>query len=186
MKVDTQEKLSFNTILLHWVVGIMMIGLIATGVYMEENEAFAIYPWHKSFGMVIVLFVVLRVLWRIKNGWPLPVSDYTSFEKILSRIVHYVLIIGSVLMPMSGFIMSALGGHGVELFGLELVARNPDPANPKEVIALNESLADFGQNMHGLGGKLLIIAVLLHIVGAFKHHLVDKDGTLRRILGTNV
>ena len=82
--------------------------------------------------------------------------------------------------------MSAMGGHGVALFGIELVARNPDPINPKEVIALNAGIAKFAHTFHGLGGNILIAGVVLHIVGAFKHHIMDKDGTLRRILGAEV
>lgn len=186
MKLDTPSKLSPNTLLLHWIVAIMMIVLLGSGIYMEENEAFALYPWHKSFGVLITAFVMLRVLWRIKNGWPTPVSDYSSIEKLLSKVVHYLLIIGTVLMPISGFMMSAMGGHGVDFFGLELVARNPDPANPKEVIALNGTLAGIGHRMHGLGGNLIIAGVALHIVGALKHHMIDKDGTLRRMLGASV
>lgn len=186
MKLDTREKLSSTTVALHWVVGLMMIVLLATGVYMEQTEAYGLYPWHKSFGVVIGLFVVLRVLWRIKNGWPQHVGDYTSIEKLLSKVVHYVLIVGTILMPISGFMMSAMGGHGVELFGLELVAHNPDPADPMEVIPLNATLAGLGHSVHFYAGYAVIAAVVLHVVGAYKHHLVDKDGTLRRMLGASV
>lgn len=186
MKLDTHSQLSANTLALHWIVGVMMIVLLATGIYMEENEVFALYPWHKSFGVLIALFVVLRVIWRIKNGWLSHVSDYTSIEKLLSKVVHYVLIIGTVLMPISGFIMSALGGHGVDFFGMELVARNPDPADSQEVIALNGPLAGIAHNMHHYAGIAILVGVILHVIGAFKHHIIDKDGTLRRMLGARV
>ena len=186
MKLDTHNKLSINTLFLHWLVGIMMIALLATGIYMEENEVFALYPWHKSFGVLIITFVLLRVYWRIKNGWLSPVSEYSTIEKKLSKIVHYTLIIGTVLMPISGFIMSSAGGHGVSFFAIELVARNPDPANIKEVIAHNAAIADFAHGMHGIVGKVILFAVILHVIGAFKHHIIDKDGTLRRMLGSQI
>jgi len=186
MKLDTQSQLSTNTLALHWIVGIMMIGLLATGIYMEENEVFVLYPWHKSFGVLITAFVVLRVIWRIRNGWPSPVRNYAKIEKVLSKIIHYVLIIGTVLMPISGFVMSAMGGHGVDFFGMELVARNPDPADPNEVIALNGTLAGMAHNMHKFAGIAIIVAVVIHLVGALKHHIFDKDGTLRRMLGATV
>lgn len=186
MKLDSHSKLSTTTLFLHWIVGITMIGLLASGIYMEENEAFAFYPWHKSFGVLIVTFVMLRVIWRVKNGWPSHVSNYTNIEKMLSKIVHYLLIIGSVLMPISGFMMSVMGGHGVDFFGLELFARNPDPADPKEVIALNETLAGIGHTIHEYAGIAIIVGLILHVVGALKHHIIDKDGTLRRMLGAEV
>lgn len=186
MKLDTQAKLSLYTVTLHWVVGIMMIGLLGTGLYMEQNEVFALYPWHKSFGVLIALFVVLRVAWRVRNRWPSPVSDYTRVEKLLSKTVHWLLLIGTVLMPISGFMMSAMGGHGVDFFGLELVARNPDPTNPQEVVALNGNLAQIGHTVHFLAGYALIAGVVLHVIGALKHHVMDQDGTLRRMLGAEV
>ena len=143
MTFDTREKLSSNTVLLHWIVGLTVIAMLAVGVYMEETETFALYPWHKSFGVLIFFFVLLRVMWRIKNGWPTPVREYERIEQQLSKVVHYVLLIGTVAMPLSGFLMSAFGGNGVDFFGIELVARNPDPANPQEVIAHNGAFAGF-------------------------------------------
>jgi cytochrome b561 len=89
-------------------------------------------------------------------------------------------------MPISGFMLTAMGGHGVPFFGGELIARNPDPANPQEVVALNATLAEVGHALHGWGGYLIIGAVVLHVVGALKHHLIDRDGTLRRMLGAEV
>lgn len=181
--MDTQTALSKQTIVLHWIVAIGMIVMLAVGVYMEENKAYELYPLHKSFGVLIVVFVLWRIYWRAKNGWPTPVRQYRPVEIKLSKIVHWLLIVGTILMPISGMMMSGLGGHGIPLFGLELVARNPDPADPSKVIALNETLAQAGKAMHGLGGNILIAAVLLHIAGALKHHMIDKDNTLKRMIG---
>ena len=181
--MDSQTSLSRQTIFLHWLIALFMISLLATGLYMEETKSYALYPLHKSFGVLLILFVLWRIYWRIKNGWPQPIRLYQPIEQLLSRVVHWLLIIGTILMPISGMMMSGFGGHGIPLFGLELIAPNPDPNNPKEVIALNETLASVGHVLHGLGGKLIIAAVLLHIAGALKHHIIDKDNTLKRMLG---
>ena len=82
--------------------------------------------------------------------------------------------------------MSALSGHGVEFFGLELVARNPNPDNPKEMIPHNGAIAGIAHELHVIAGYMIIVGVLLHIVAALKHHVVDKDGTLRRMLGARI
>ena len=186
MQQDTPSKLSTQTISLHWIVGTLMLMLLLTGVYMEQTAAYALYPWHKSFGVIAFGLVVLRVLWRMKNGWPPPIRDYPRWETVLSKIVHYLLLIGTVIMPISGFMMSALGGHGVALFGLELVARNPDPMNPEEVIPLHAFLANLAHTVHGIAGYSILVGVFLHIAGALKHHSIDKDGTLRRMLGIKI
>ena len=186
MQIDTKSELSSNTLILHWVVGIIMIILLATGVFMKETETYALYPWHKAFGVLIALPVILRVLWRLKSGWPPPVREYKEIEKKLSKFIHYLLLIGTVILPISGFMMSAIGGHGVELFGLELFPRNPNPLNPQEVIALNGSVAGIAHEVHSIAGYIIIIGVILHTAGVLKHHIFDKDGTLLRMLWAKV
>lgn len=186
MKLDTRENLSMNTLILHWVVAVMMIGLLATGVYMTENEVFRLYNWHKSFGVLVIVFVVLRVIWRIKNGWLSPVRDFSRIEEFLSKIVHYLLIFGTLLMPISGFMMSSMSGHGVALFGIELVARVPNPENPNTVIPINDNLQQIGHIIHKSIGYMLIAGVIIHVIGALKHHIIDNDRTLKRMLGVNV
>jgi len=180
---DTKQKLSHITISLHWLVAIGIIALLAVGVYMEETHSYGLYPIHKSFGIIIFIFVLIRVAWRIKAGWPTPVSEYKNYEQVLSKLIHWVLIIGTVLMPVSGMMMSGLGGHGIIVFGVELMASNPDPDNANKVLALNGNLAGFGHSVHHWLGKIMIASVVLHVVGAFKHHIIDKDRTLLRMLG---
>jgi cytochrome b561 len=186
MNLDTRSQLSHATVVLHWLVALAVIAMLALGIYMAETETRSLYPLHKSFGVLVFLLVIVRVAWRMKNGWLEPVGDYPRRERVLAKAVHYLLLIGTVLMPLSGFLMSALGGTGVAVFGLELVARNPDPANPARVLAHNAEAAAFFRGMHGAVAFILIVAIGLHIAGSLKHHLVDKDGTLKRIFGARV
>lgn len=186
MQLDSAEKFSPITLALHWIVGLSIIGLLAVGVYMTETETGSLYPLHKAFGFLIFFVVLIRVAWRLKNGWPKPVSQYSSIEQILAKVVHWVLILGTLLMPISGFLMSTMGGHGLDVFGLEVVARNVDPENPGKAVPINRALASFSHSAHHWLGEAMIVAVALHVVGALKHHLIDRDGTLRRMLGARV
>lgn len=186
MQLDTPGQLSPITVILHWVTSLFIIVLLGVGVYMAENETRSLYPLHKSIGTLILLLVIPRIIWRIKNGWPVPVGQYSVYEQWLSKIVHWVLLLGTLLMPVSGFLMSALGGHGVAISGLELVTANPDPLDPAKVLAYNAGLAEFFKTVHSLLGDIMIGAIVLHIAGALKHHVVDKDGTLLRMRGKAV
>lgn len=186
MQLDTAKQLSKTTIALHWIVGLSIIGLLAVGQIMEMFEIYRLYPIHKAFGFLIFFVIMARVLWRMKNGWPTPVSEYQKHEQVLSKLVHWVLIIGTMLMPISGFLMSAVGGHGVDVFGLEIVARNPDPLDANKALAHNAAIAGAAHEVHEILGKIMMAAVALHIAGALKHHIADKDGTLRRMLGKPV
>lgn len=183
---DTKHKLSSLTIALHWIVGITIIGLLALGKYMESNEAYALYDIHKSIGMIIIAFILARVFWRILNGCPEPASNYSNIEHLTAKVVHWALIIGTVALPVSGVLMSGAGGHGLAIFGWELLAENIDSNNLEEVIPLNKALAGLGHEIHEIVGNIIIIAIVLHFLGALKHHIIDKDGTLRRMLGKSL
>lgn len=183
---DTASQLSSVSVLLHWVVALAVIGMLALGIYMEETEAFALYPLHKSIGVIVLAVALIRVFWRLSNRWPSALSNDGVLLRFIARLAHWVLILGTLLMPISGMVMSGVGGHGVVVFGMELIAANPDPANPMEVIPHNEALAGFAHEAHEVIANLLILALLLHVAGAVKHHRVNKDGTLRRMLGKRV
>ncbi|MCF6287932.1 MAG: cytochrome b [Proteobacteria bacterium] len=173
--------LTKTTIVLHWLVGITVITMIAVGIYMSEYEVWALYPIHKSIGIIIFVFILYRFIRRMKRGWPQPVSQYQKHEIILSKIIHWVLIIGTLMFPVSGMLMSGAGGHGLSVFGLELLASNYSATG--EAIALNSTLAGLGHEVHEILVNVMIGAIVLHIAGAWKHHLVDKDNTLKRMLG---
>lgn len=177
------HSLDSQTIFLHWLVGLAMLMLLGTGVYMTEYEVYELYDLHKSVGTLIFLVALWRALLRLRNGWPAAVGEDSALQHLIARVVHYVLLIGTLLMPISGFMMSVMGGHDVGVFGLELVAEIPDPQTPGEVLAVNEALAGFAKAMHRYAGYAVIAAVVLHVAGALKHHIVDKDSTLSRMLG---
>lgn len=182
---DTKEKLSTLTISLHWIVGVTIIMLAMSGVYMSQTVAYDIYPIHKSFGVLIFGVIVIRVYWRFVNGWLKPVNTPNKIEHKIAQIVHWVLIIAMVVMPISGFIMSGAGGFGVSVFGLEIVAAQFDPI-AKEFIPHNATLAGIMFKTHTIAGFTIIIAIVLHIAGALKHHFIYKDGTLKRMLGKKI
>lgn len=186
MQLDQQSKLSRTTISLHWLVGLLIIGLLGSGVYMVETKAYGTYDWHKSFGVLVLIFVIPRVLWRLRNGWPQPVASHKRYEQTLARCVHWTLIIGMCLMPLSGFLMSAMSGSGVSFFGMNLIGENNPSGEPGEFVPHNEFLSETFHFMHTTLSKIMIIAVILHVVGALKHHIVDRDGTLRRMLGEEI
>jgi cytochrome b561 len=181
--MDTQDKLSTTTRVLHWLVALIIITMLAVGFYMATFEVWSLFPIHKAFGVIALLIILPRVLWRLKSGWPVTVREYPTWEHKLAVVTHWVLILGTLIMPISGFIFSGAGGHGVDVFGLVLAPMNPDPTNPHEVIPFNATVADIGHETHEIVGYIMAIAIVLHIAGALKHHIIDKDRTLLRMFG---
>lgn len=185
MRKDSLNQLSAVSVALHWAVAIIFIALLAMGKYMDIAEDYSMYPLHKSFGIFIILLVVPRIIWRYRNGLPAPLYEHKRQEKI-ATIAHIALLVSTLLMPISGMMMSGFGGHGLPLFGLELLAPNIDPNDASSVIPVNAALASIGHSIHGGAQWLIIILLVGHIGAAIKHHLVDKDGTLARMLGKKV
>ncbi|MGB0867609.1 MAG: cytochrome b [Granulosicoccaceae bacterium] len=180
---NNPAPLSKLTIRLHWLVAAGMITLFFVGQYMSKNDAYSLYPTHKSVGMLILLLVLPRVVLRVIEGWPKPVGDAPAFQELIARLVHWALILATLAMPISGMLMSAGGGHGLAIFGLELLAATPDTANPGKFIPLSENMQSIGHFGHEIWSKVLAISVVLHVAGALKHHIKDKDATLTRMLG---
>ena len=84
---ETSQRLAPTTIALHWIVGLFFIVLLAVGFYMERNEVYALYPLHKSFGAIVFVLAILRLLWRLGKGFPPAASNYAAWERGLARIV---------------------------------------------------------------------------------------------------
>lgn len=166
---------------LHWLVATGIIALICLGIYMSETRAFALYDVHKSIGLLLFAVIVARVVLRLNKGWPDSVSEGPAWEHYVARVVHWVLILGTLIMPLSGMLDAVMSGQGLSIFGLELVPGNPgDTGRPQ---AINEGLAEIAEEIHHFSGYALIAAIVLHVAGALKHHMIDKDSTLKRMVG---
>ena len=107
-------------------------------------------------------------------------GTFNRFEQHLDSKSRQRAIIAKVLYPISGMMMSGAGGHGLSVFGFELLAQNVDPISGKKVV-LNETIASIGHNLHGKLVWIVIGIIVLHAVGALKHHFIDKDETIRRM-----
>jgi cytochrome b561 len=159
-----------------------MIALLSTGLYMANWEAWALYPWHKSVGVLLFLIIIVRVFISLKNGMPAPVGNQSPWLHTLAKATHWALLGLTLIMPISGMLHSWSSGHGFGVFGFEISSSIPAPGNPEEVIARNETLSAIAESTHELAGYLLLALVTLHIAGALKHHLIDKDNTLKRMI----
>lgn len=175
------KPLSKPEIALHWIVGLGMITLIGVGMYMSRNEVFSLYPTHKSIGIILFVFILTRVVIRMRKGWPENASEGAAWEHNLAHVIHWVLILGTLIMPTSGMMDAVMAGRGLSVFGLDLISANSSAEG--QPVAISAGLSDAASFVHGITGKILIAAILLHIVGAFKHHLIDRDTTLARMVG---
>ncbi len=164
--------------LFHWSMALIVIGLLGVGFYMAGLDfspfKLQLYGLHKSFGLLILGLVALRILWRLVRPPPGSLPTHAAWEKAVAKLTHFLLYAGMIGMPLTGWIMSSAGDFPIPFFGLFEV---PD------VTAKNEALFRLTRELHEVFGICLLGAILLHFAGAVKHHLIDRDETLRRMGG---
>lgn len=174
---DQNHKLSAATIGLHWLIAVAMIAMLTFGLILEDmpkGEAkSALIWWHKGIGVAVLAFALWRFGWRLVEGFPSALSRAPAWQERVAGATHWLLLLGTLFMPISGMMMSLGKNRPIDVLGLFTI-----PAIGEQPV-----LDQVGQVIHGLGGKLLIAAIILHVVGALKHQLVDKDGTLARMTG---
>ncbi len=169
-----------STRFLHWLSASLIIVLLASGIYMADGNDYALYDWHKAFGVIALLLVIVRLYHRKRKPWPSS-SNGTQHEKLV-HFMHRFLLFACVMMPISGIAYSGFGGYGVDVFGLNIV---PNGYNQQgEVVPFNLIGSDLGKVIHYYLGYLMTALVLLHVLAAVKHHFIDKDNTLRNMLFT--
>lgn len=178
---DTANQFTRFTVVFHWTVAIAIIAMLGFGLYLEDMsrspEKGELMGLHKSIGLIVLILATVRIYWRFLNKFPRPLSHLPSWQENLAKITHWLLIILTVLMPLSGILMTLGNGSSLELFRLEVLAGTGEKI---------EILKNIGKAGHGWGSKILIFLISLHIVGAIKHQFFDKDGTISRMLGIKV
>lgn len=174
---NTTEHYGAVAIGFHWIIAILVIALLAVGLVMTDMkpgpDMFKIYATHKSLGIVVLSLAVLRLLWKLINPHLAALPSHQMWEKVLAKLAHLFLYFALIAMPISGWIMSSAKGFPVSVFGWFTL---PD------LVAPDKDLAKAANEFHELIAYALIGVIGLHVAGALKHHLIDKDGTLRRML----
>ena len=183
MILNTRQTYGLVAQILHWVTALLILillplGLIMTGLPQETAQEVSEKSWlfslHKTLGILVFFIAVLRILWALVQPHPRPLNADRKFESLAAQSVHWILYISIVCMPLSGWLNhSASEGFApiwVPFVGdLPLVPKNPELA------------ALFGQ-AHVFVAILLGLAIALHIAGALKHAVIDRDATLQRML----
>lgn len=167
------QRYTLPAILLHWAQAIVVVWLLWLGWTMIDlpkgAERSAAYSLHKSLGLLALLLLVIRLVWRRKN--PAPPILASGWEARLASATHHALYAFLLLAPLAGYLASSFTPYAIKFFGIEL----PKAGWP------DESLNSLFKGLHVAfvwSGAGLIV---LHIAGALKH-AIKRDGTLQRML----
>ena len=172
---NTEEEYGLIAKTFHWVIAVLIIGLLPVGLGMgtlpNDPFKFQIYAMHKSFGLLVFFLGLTRIIWRFVSPPPEHLESHAKWEVTLASAAHFWLYVCIIGMPLSGWLMSNAGEFPVPFFGLQMPA----------LIGKNEALGDLFYNVHEILGYTLLFVLGLHAAGALKHHVIDKDETLKRM-----
>lgn len=162
----------------HWFAALFFVAIACAGwaLYFDSFEratAGTVRDLHKAFGTLIGCFAIWRVGARMVRGFPPSVEGASTALAGLARTIHYTLLAGILIMPASGLAKSLFAGRPVDMFGLFTLG-SPD--------SKNEAYAQLASSVHFFAGLAVSLAVCLHVLAALKHHFVDRDQTLVRML----
>ncbi len=160
----------------HWIVALAIIGMLVFGIYIDdfvsEGPALgALLQTHKAIGALALAYGLCRVGWRLAHGFLAPAAPMPYWQDVISKVTHWGLLAGILIMPISGMTTSLFGGHDISVFGLLVI-----PGQQKI-----GWLSELAEEVHGATVNILIALIALHILGALKHHLIDRDATLVRM-----
>ena len=180
MNINSSGGTRYTTaaIFFHWIVAILALTLIGLGLFMTEvpkgNPDRAFYfNLHKSIGVTTALLVIVRLWWRVRNPPPSLPASMPGWEVTASKISHALLYMCLIVMPLSGFAATQFTKYGVNYFGLFKI-----PPMGSE----NKLVYDLLQGVHGVTATLLISLVVIHVLAAFKHLLINRDKVFQRML----
>lgn len=174
---NTQEKFGLVAQGFHWVMALLVVGMLGLGLYLEEMERgpelFKMIGIHKSIGVIVLALIVLRIVWRFMNVTPTPLPNHARWEVILAKAVQGVLYLTMLIMPLSGWIMSSSAGYPVSVFGwFEM----------PNLVEKNKEINEIAKEVHEITAWIMIGGIVLHFAGAIKHKIIDKDETVLRMM----
>jgi len=180
---NTAQRYGGVTKTFHWATALLILTLIPLGWWAnqmpyETAEQLADKAWmfslHKTLGVAAFFVAVGRILWAVSQPKPGLLNADHKVESFLAELIHWMLYASLVIVPLSGWIGHAAAEGFAPIwwpFGQGL------PVVPKDT-----GIEHFMAAVHWVATKVLIASLLLHIAGALKHHVIDRDATLRRML----
>lgn len=162
--------------IIHWLMAFGIIFMLIIGYYMarfaEPPYKYWCYDLHKATGVVLLALGLIRVWWRLANISPSLPADTPLWQRFAAHTNIFLLYLLLLIMPISGVLMSLLGGWPISVYGLFTI---------KPVAKLADLSGLFWQ-AHVWAGYTFVGCFCLHVLGALHHHFIRKDQVLRRML----
>jgi cytochrome b561 len=176
---NSPEGYGLLSILLHWLIAAAVFGMFGLGLWMVDLDYYSSWyqtapDLHKSIGLCLFALMLLRLLWRVLSPPPAPLASHAPRIQLASKAAHWLLYAGLFALMLTGYLISTADGRAISVFGWFEV--------PASLTSIPDQ-EDVAGEVHTWLAWALVILAGLHALAALKHHFIDRDTTLTRMLG---
>lgn len=172
---EPRNRYSIVSLILHWLIAALVLTQVVLITAHEAGDPQRTFiSLHKSVGISILLLTLGRIGWRIANPAIALPSHQPAWQRLLARVTHVLFYVVLIVIPLTGWMASSAMGRDIVWFGLFNWPLLP--------IGGGRDMAGLLMNIHGLVVKGLYVLIALHVLGALKHHFIDRDNVLHRMI----
>jgi cytochrome b561 len=175
--MTSSGRYSAGAMILHWAIAIAVIAnwqIAEKAEHLPEAEAYDVMVWHFQIGMTILVLTVLRIVWRLTHPRPPLGTHLKPWERFLAKAVHALFYVLLIALPLLGWIAMSGYKYAVPMFGLF-----EWPVLP---LGFGEDTGHEILDVHASLGTAMLVLIALHVLGALKHTIFDRDDTLWKML----
>ena len=182
MLKNTTQSYGLLARIFHWITAAVVLGLFCLGWWMVDLTYYS--SWyktapdiHRSIGILLALLIIIRLVWRFQNLTPYPLSTHKAWEVKMAHFAHRALYLMLFAMFITGYLISTAKGKPIAVFNwfsLPAIVSGDDLGI--------KNLEDKVGEIHEILAYILISLAGMHALAALKHHFIDKDSTLRRMI----
>lgn len=176
------DRYSFLTITLHWLIALMILGLIVLGFVMTRSSIdpalqFTLFQWHKSFGMLALLLSMIRIAHSFFFVRTKPVAGMSAAEHRAARGMHHLLLLLGMMVPIAGWMIASVSTLEIPTFAFNLFVV------PHLPVPKSDGAEAWWTTVHAVLAYLVLALAAIHSSAALYHHYVRHDAVLIRMLG---
>lgn len=177
MSSITSNQYTGPAMLLHWLIFALIACGFTLAVYMVDlplsPQKLKYFSWHKWIGITVFLLAIARLAWRMTHPAPALPATLPAWQLRAAAASHILLYVLILVIPLSGWIYSSAAGVPTVYLGIV-----PLP----DLLAKDKPLADLLKVVHVTLNYSMLTLVIIHAAAAFKHHFIDHDEVLARML----
>lgn len=176
---NSPSRYGLVSLFLHWGSALVVFGLFGLDLWMRELDYYDTWyhrapEIHKSIGILLAIALIVRIAWRFLSPPPPAPANHGVLTRKASKLGHLALYGLLIAVIVAGYLISTAEGKPISVFGWFDV--------PATLSGLPEQ-ADTAGAIHLYLAWALVVFAGLHALAALKHHFLDRDATLTRMLG---